>query len=64
MNICANIKAGVEKLIMWHKVLPTYIEGGVVYIESKTGHPYMVGKGICSDIVVKGGVIYCVVNVL
>ena len=29
---CANITAAVEKLILWHKALPTYIEVDVVYI--------------------------------
>ena len=42
--ICANIKSAVEKLIVWHKALPTYREGDEVYISFKTGHPDMVGK--------------------
>ena len=29
---CANITAAVEKLIVWHKELPTYIEGDELYI--------------------------------
>ena len=29
---CANITATVENIIVWHKVLPTYTEGDVVYI--------------------------------
>ena len=41
---CANITAAVERLIVWHKSLPTYREGDAVYIEFKTGHPDMVGK--------------------
>ena len=40
----AKITAIVENLIVWHKALPTYREGGEVYIENNTGHPYMVGK--------------------
>ena len=41
---------------MWHKALPTYREGGVVYIEFKTGHPDMVVKWEVGDIGVQGGV--------
>ena len=29
---CANITAAVEKLIVWHKALPTYREGNAVSI--------------------------------
>ena len=43
-RISANIIAAVEKLIVWHKELPTYREVDVVYIEFKTGHPDMVSK--------------------
>ena len=32
VSICANIKVAVENLILWHKALPTYREGDVVYI--------------------------------
>ena len=32
VSSCANIAATVEKLIVWHKSLPTYKEGNVVYI--------------------------------
>ena len=42
----ANITAVVENLVVWHKVLPTYREVGVVYILIKTGKPYMVGKAV------------------
>ena len=31
MIICVNIIAAVEKLIVWHKEIPTYIEGDAVY---------------------------------
>ena len=34
----------MEKLIVWNKLLTTYREVDVVYIEVNTGHPYMVGK--------------------
>ena len=49
---------------MRHKELPTYREGGVMYIESKTGHPGVVGKGEGSAIVVQGGVTNGVANVM
>ena len=29
---CANIRSSVDKIIVWHKELPTYKEGAVVYI--------------------------------
>ena len=48
----------VENPIVWHKVLPTYREVGVVYILIKTGKPYMVGKAVWGDI----GVQVCVTN--
>ena len=32
LSSCANIIAAAEKLIMWHKSLPAYIEGDEVYI--------------------------------
>ena len=41
---CANITSAEEKLIVWHKELPTYKEGDTVYIEFKNGHPDMVSK--------------------
>ena len=56
MISCANITDAAEKLIVWHKELPTYREGDVVYIEFKTGHPDMVGKWEVGDIGVQGGV--------
>ena len=30
LSRCANIKSAVEKLIAWHKALPTYREGDTV----------------------------------
>ena len=51
-----NNTSAVEKLIVWHKALPTYREGDQVYIEFKTGHPDMVGKQEIGDIGVQGGV--------
>ena len=53
-----------EKLIVWHKSLPTYIEGGTVYIELKNGYPDMVDIGEGSAIGVQGGVTNGVANVL
>ena len=50
MTSCENITSAVEKLIVWHKVLTTYREGDVVYIEFKTGHPDMVDKWEVGDI--------------
>ena len=32
VSICANITSSVEKLIVWYKSLPTYIEEDEVYI--------------------------------
>ena len=32
VSSCANITAAVEKLIVWHKAKPTYIEGDELYI--------------------------------
>ena len=57
MIIFANITALVEKLIVWHKALPTYREGDMVWIEIKTGIPDIVGKGERGDIIVQGYVI-------
>ena len=56
MSSCVNITDAVEKMIVWHKVLPTYREGDEMYIEFKTGHPDMVGKWEVGDIGVQGGV--------
>ena len=64
MIICSNITAGVEKLIVRHKALPTYREGGMMHIEFKTGTPGVVGKGEGSAIIVQGGVTNGVANVL
>ena len=47
---CANITSALEKLIFWHKQLPTYREGDVVNIEFKTGQPDMVRKWEVGDI--------------
>ena len=58
MSNCANIRAVVEKMIVWHKALSTYIEDDMVYIEFKTGHPVMVGNWEVNDIVVQGGETY------
>ena len=41
---CANITAALEKLIAWHKALPTYREGDAVNIELNTGHHDIVGN--------------------
>ena len=57
---CANITATVQNLIVWHKALPAYREGDVVYIEFNTGHPDMLGKWEVSDTVLQGGVTNCV----
>ena len=32
VSSCSNITAVVEMLIVWHKEMPTYREGGAVYI--------------------------------
>ena len=58
MIICANIEFGVDNIILWHKALPVYIEGGAVCIEFKTGTPGIVYKGEGGDIRVNG----CVTN--
>ena len=44
VSIYTNNKSAVENMLVWQKVLSSYREGDVVYIESKTGHPAMVGK--------------------
>ena len=64
MSVCANITAGVEKLIVWHKALPTYIEGDTVYIEFNNFYPDIAVNGGGSYIVVQVGVTVCVTNVL
>ena len=43
-------------MIVCHKALPNYREGGVVYIEFKTGSPNIVSTCKASDIGVQGGV--------
>ena len=55
MSSCANITDAVEKLIVWHKAMPTYGEGDKMYIKLMTGHPDMVGKWEVGDIGVQGG---------
>ena len=42
---CSNIPAAVEMLVVWHKAMPTYIEGDSVYIEFNAGLPDVVSKG-------------------
>ena len=32
VSSCANITTAAEKVIVWHKALPTYREGDEVYI--------------------------------
>ena len=39
LSSCTNIEAAAEKLSVWHKALPTYIEGCELYIEFNNGHP-------------------------
>ena len=51
-------------LIVCHKVLLTYREGDMVYIEYKNPLPAMVDKGLDGDIRVKGVVTNGVANVL
>ena len=64
MRICANIAAGVEKLIVCHKALTTYREGDAVYIEFKTGSPDMLSNWEGGAIGVQGCVTNGVANVL
>ena len=54
----------VDKLIVWHKELNTYLEGGAVYIKFNIGNPDVVGKGGGGDIGVQVGVTYGAANVL
>ena len=50
MSTYANITDAVEKLIVWHKALPTYREGDTVYVEFKTGNPDMLGKWLVGTV--------------
>ena len=49
---------------MWHKALPTYIEGDAVYIEFNTGSTDMVGNGEGGAIGLQVGVTNCVADML